>query len=119
MATELALSSGQLGVRATPGYAMEALFTLTPGITATAGEAITALLTPYFSTVDAIEVCGATANELYVTNTVMPFFEFVPGGALASNAVTLFWLTFAGAIDDGTNLSAIGTLQIKVAGKAA
>lgn len=118
MATSIALSSGQLGV--TPvGTAVRGIFTLTPGTTATAGEDITAELTDYFSTVHAIEVCGASANELYVTNTVMPFFELVAGGALASNAVTLFWLTFAGAIDNATDLSSLGTLQIIVHGDAA
>ena len=119
MATSIALSGNQQGVVARSGTGMEGIFTLTPGTTATAGEDITAELTPYFSTIEAIEVCGASANELYVTNTVMPFFELVAGGALASNAVTLFWLTFAGAIDNATDLSALGTLQIKVTGDAA
>ena len=119
MATTLAFSGNQQGAVARPGTGMKAIFTLTPGTTATAGEAITALLTPYFSTIESIIVAGCSAQELYVTHTVMPVFEFVAGGALSSNDVTLFWLTFAGAIDNGNDLSSIGTLQIEVTGKAA
>lgn len=121
MATTLALSSGQQGVSARPGLGIEGIFTLTPGTTATAGEDITALFTPYFQSIDAISVCGASTLALVKK---VPIFQFAAGGALASNAVTIFWLEQDGAAgdlepDNATDLSAVGTLQIRVVGKAA
>jgi len=113
VATTLALSTGQQGPRATAGFGMEALFTLTPGTTATAGEAITSLLSPYFSSIDSIVVCGCSAVALY--DAVLPVFQFTPGGTV----VTIFWMDDALAISNGTDLSAVATLQIKVSGKAA
>lgn len=121
MATTIAMSSGQQGVVAQSGIGMKGIFTLTPGTTATAGEAITDELTPYFQSIDAIKVCGCSALAL---QKKIPVFQFTAGGALATNAVTIFWLEQDGAAgdlepDDGTNLSAVGTLQIEVTGKAA
>jgi hypothetical protein len=117
MATTIALSGLQQGIVARPGIGMEGIFTLTPGTTATAGEDITAKLTPYFSTIEAISVVGCSAVALY--DLVIPVFEFTAGGALASNAVTIFWMDDALAIDNLTDLSAVATLQIRVVGKAA
>lgn len=117
MATLLALSSGQMGVSPRAGMGVEGIFTLTPGTTATAGEAITDLLSPYFSKIHAIEVCGCSAVALY--DAVLPVFQFTPGGLLSSYAVTIFWMDDALAIDNGTDLAAVATIQLRVVGDAA
>lgn len=117
MATSLALSSGQQGVSPDGSRGVSGIFTLTPGTTATAGEAITDLLTPYFQSIDSIEVCGCSAVALY--DLVLPVFQFTAGGLLASNDVTIFWMDDALAIDNATDLSSVATLQIKVTGKPA
>jgi hypothetical protein len=117
MATTLALSSGQQGLSQDGSRGLTAIFTLTPGTTATAGEDITAKLTPYFQSIDAIKVCGCSAVALY--DLVIPVFQFTAGGLLASSAVTLFWMDDALAIDNATDLSAVATLQIEVTGKPA
>lgn len=121
MATTLALSSGQQGVSPDGSRGVSGIFTLTPGTTATAGEAITDLLTPYFQSIDGIDVLGCSAVAL---QKKIPVFQLTAGGLLASYAVTLFWLVQDGAAgdlepDDGTDLSAVGTLQIRVTGKPA
>lgn len=121
MATTIALSSDQQGVSPDGSRGVSGIFTLTPGTTATAGEAITSKLTPYFQSVDGIEVLGCSAVAL---QKKVPVFELVAGGLLASNDVTLFWLVQDGAAgdlepSDAVDLSAVGTLQIKVTGKPA
>lgn len=121
MATEIALSSGQLGVSPRAGMGVEGLFTLTPGTTATAGEDITAKLSPTFSKIHSIEVCGCSAMALLKK---VPVFEFTAGGLLSAAAVTLFWLVQDGAAgdlepDNANDLSAVGTLQIRVVGDPA
>jgi hypothetical protein len=117
MATTLDYSSGQQGASQDGSRGLTAIYTLTPGTTATAGEDITALLSPDFQSIDAITTCGCSDVALY--DLVSPVFQFTAGGLLASNAVTIFWMDDAFAIDNATDLSAVATLQIKVTGKPA
>lgn len=117
MAT-VALSTNQQGAAPIPGVDMIALLTVTPGTTATAGENLD--LRTWFSTVDAIILCGAddAATAKYV-----PSFSFTPGAAAAADSVKFYMLVQDGAAgvlepDNGTDLSA-STIQILVFGKAA
>jgi hypothetical protein len=119
-ATSIALSGLQQGIVAQPGTGMTGIFTLTPGTTATAGEDITALLTPYFSTIESIEEAGCSAVAIRTATTGgIPVFQFTAGGALATYAVKIFWMTEALAIDNAHDFSSNGTVQIVVTGKAA
>ena len=117
MATTIAMSSGQQGPSQDGPRGLTAIMTLTPGTTATAGEDITATLSPYFQSISAIKMCGCSA--IAVLTGQIPEFQLTAGGLLASNAVTIFWLTTAMAIDNGTDLSSLGTIQIEVTGKPA
>lgn len=114
-----ALSSGQQGVSPIPGVAMTAIMTVTPGTTATAGENLD--LTDWFSTVDAIYSCGASAIAL---GKYVPLFSFTPGAATSSTSIKFNMLVQDGAAgvlepDNGTDLSSAGTIQIMVMGKPA
>lgn len=112
----VALSSNQQG--ATPvGTAIEGKYTLTPTTTATAGEVITSAFTSQFSSIHTIEIGGVSDIALFTGQ--IPVFQFTPGGALASNDVTIFWLDDALAIDNATDLSSSGTMQLVVTGDQA
>lgn len=115
MAT-VAKSTNQQGITPIPGIAMVGIFTITPGTTATAGENLD--FTDYFSTIDAITPAG-TSNTTIAKYT--PRFSFTPGGAVSATSVK-FNVTLndgGSAVDNGTDLSAVGTFQVVVMGKSA
>jgi hypothetical protein len=121
MPTTIALSSEQQGISQDGSRGLTGIFTLTPGTTATAGEAITSELDDHFQSIDSIEPGGVSAVALA---SYTPVFQFTPGGLLSAHAVTLFWLAVSGdpgalGISNSVDLSEVGTLQIKVTGKPA
>lgn len=122
MALSIALSSGQDGISPDPGVAYKGIFTLTPGTSATAGENMGTALAKYFSTIDSIEVGGGSTVAILGYN---PNFGFAPGALTSTDAnIKLFWLVQDGAAgklepDNGTDLSAVGTVQLIIRGKSA
>lgn len=125
MSIDAALSSGQKGIIAMPGMNHMGIFTVTlDDSSLVTGEALD--LTGWFSTIDAVFVCGVSAIEIA---GYQPQFIFTPGDdhtdenlllifgmtpALDGNAAAAAPLTPANAVD----LAALGTIQIMVIGKA-
>lgn len=121
MATTIAKSALQQGVAAEGGIGCKGYFTVTPGTTATAGEAITSKLSPYFQSIESIKVCGFSTLALAKK---VPVFVFTAGALLSAADVTLFWLVQDGDAGDlepsnAVDLSAVGTMQIEVMGQPA